>query len=231
MFTHLLDADLFFDDLLLLHSGLNLVGLVRGRLLCLHRCFVLGTLGVEIAHGLCLSCLTRGLRDDFLLLRDCLRDLGLAHRLRAFDGRVPVCLRRGDVGSAPDEGDVRTAHVQDVLVVVTHLTDGERDHLESHLAHVFGHVRPHAIGDHFRFLDDVLDRQLTDDAAQMPLHDQANQVLSLDGIFVQELFGGGQNADRIRLDLDLRHRLDVHRDALAGIEVLRRCDIEAHQLE
>jgi hypothetical protein len=34
---------------------------------------------------------------------------------------------------------------------------------------------------HFRFLDDLLDGQLADDAAQVALHDQANQALALFG--------------------------------------------------
>ncbi len=47
----------------------------------------------------------------------------------------------------------------------------------------------------------------------------------------QELLGGGQDALAVRAHLELRHRLHLHRDALIGIEILLRRDIERHQLQ
>ncbi len=124
-----------------------------------------------------------------------------------------------------------SAHVQDVLVLVADFLDRERDDLEPHLAHVVGDVGTHPVGDHLRFLDDLLDRQLADDAAEVPFHHQPDQPFAVRLVLVEELLGRGQDADRVRLDLDLGDRFDVDRHALAGVEVLLRRDIEAHQFE
>ena len=92
-------------------------------------------------------------------------------------------------------------------------------------------VAAHPLGDHLRLLDDLLDRQLADDAAQVPFHHQPDQALALLGRLGQELLGRGLDRLHVRLDLDLRDRLDRHRDALLGVEVLHRRDVERHQLE
>ena len=65
------------------------------------------------------------------------------------------------------------AHVGDVLVLVADLLDREGDDLEAHLVHVAGDVLAHPVGHHLRLLDDLLDRQLADDAAQVALHRRA----------------------------------------------------------
>src|SRR2546423_786013 len=76
----------------------------------------------------------------------------------------------------------------DVLVLVPHLLDGEGDHLEAHLVHVVRAGRAHAVAHHLRLLDDLLHRELADDAAQVPLQHQADQPLAL---LVAWLFGMG----------------------------------------
>ncbi len=79
-------------------------------------------------------------------------------------------------------------------------------------------------------LDQRLDRQLANDAAQVSLDHQPDQLLALVQILGEELLGGGANADRVALHLDLRDRLDVHRDALVGVEILLRRDVERELL-
>ena len=92
-------------------------------------------------------------------------------------------------------------------------------------------VRAHAVGDHLRLLHDLLDRELADDAAQMPFHHQPDQALALLRRLGQELLRRGLDRLQVRLHLDLRDRFDRHRDALLGVEVLRRRDVERHQLQ
>jgi hypothetical protein len=133
--------------------------------------------------------------------------------------------------SRPDPRDVRPAHVGDVVVLVLDLADRERHDDQAHLVHVVGDVGPHPLGHHLRLLDDLFDRQLADDAPQVALHDQADQPLALGRLLAQELLGRGLDALRVRLDLDLGDRLDRDRDALAGVQVLGRRDVERHQLE
>ncbi len=65
----------------------------------------------------------------------------------------------------------------------------------------------------------------------MPLHHEANQILALLLVLVQELLSCRENADRVGLNLDLCHRFHVHGDTLAGVEVLGGCHVEAHQLQ
>ena len=68
--------------------------------------------------------------------------------------------------------------------------------LEAHLVHVVGAGGAHAVGDHLRLLDDLFDRELADDAAQVAFHHQADQALALLRRLGQELLGRGQ--DRLR---------------------------------
>ena len=137
----------------------------------------------------------------------------------------------GDVGVALDPRDVGSTHVVDVLRSCRDFLDRKRDHLETHLGDVVGDVAAHPVGHHLGLLDDLLDGQLADDAAKVAFHDEANQRFALRRRFGQELFSRRPDGIGSRLDLELRHRLDVHRDALIGVEILLRRDIEAHQLE
>ena len=80
-------------------------------------------------------------------------------------------------------------------------------------------------------LDDFFYRQLSDDAAQVSFHDQADQAFALLIGFGEELFGCGQDGFHVRLDLDLCHCFDRDRYALLGVEVLLRSHVERHQFE
>ena len=152
-------------------------------------------------------------------------------RIGALDGGVALRFGRGHLGVALDARHVRPAHVRDVLVLVANFLDGERDHLQAHLAHVFGAGGAHALAHHLRLLDDLLHRQLADDAAQMAFHHQADQPLALRRRLGEELLGRGQNRRLVAAHLDLRHGFHRHRDALLGVEILLRSHVEAHQLQ
>ena len=51
------------------------------------------------------------------------------------------------------------------------------------------------------------------------------------GALGEELLGGGENRFAIGADLDLRNGFDGDGDALLGVEVLLRRDVEGHQLQ
>ena len=85
--------------------------------------------------------------------------------------------------------------------------------------------------DHLGLLDDLLDRELADDAAQVPFHHQPDQPFALVGRLGQELLGRRLDRLRIGLHLDLRDRFDGHRHALLRVEVLHRRHVERHQLQ
>ncbi len=229
--TNLLDADLLGNDALLLHVGLDLVGLLGDGPLLLDRAVVLRLLHLEVADGLSLLRLAQRLGRNLLLLGRGLRDTSFPHRLGAPDRGIALGLSHGDIGLPPHDRDVRLAHVKDVFVRIGHLADRERHDLEAHLGHVLGDVRPHPVGDHLRLLHDRLDRELADDTAQVTFHHQPDQALHLRVVHREELLGRRQDTDRVRLHLDLGHGLDVHGDALIGVQVLRRRDIKAHQLQ
>ena len=65
----------------------------------------------------------------------------------------------------------------------------------------------------------------------MALHHQPDQALALLRRLGQELLRRGQNRRLVAAHLDLGHRLDGHRNALLGVEVLLRSHVEAHQLQ
>ena len=107
----------------------------------------------------------------------------------------------------------------------------KRDDFESHLAHVVHAGGAHALGDHLGLFDDLLDGELTDDAAQMAFHDEADEAFALVGRFGEELFGRSEDGLLVGADLDLRDGFNGYSDALLGVEILLRGDIEAHEFE
>ena len=231
LFFDLLYLDLLGDHALLHDIGLELVGLVGLGFLPAGRLGKLRLLDVEVALGFGLPSERSGLGDHAILVARSLGDGRFAERVRAADGGIAFRFGRGDLGVAFDAGDVRPTHVGDVFVLVAHLADGEGDDLETHLAHVVGAGGAHALGHHLRLFHNLLNRQLADDAAQVTFHDQADETLALVGRLGEELLGGGKDRLLVGADLDLRDGLDRNGDALLGVEVLLRCDVEAHQFE
>ena len=179
------------------------------------------------------ACLAKrlGLGEDALLVGGGFGDGGFAESDGAADGGVALGFGGGDLGVALDAGDVGAAHVGDVLVLVADLADGEGDDFEAHLAHVVHAGGAHALGDHLGLFDDLLDGELADDAAQMAFHDEADEAFALVGRLGEELLGGGEDGLFVGADFDLRDGFDGDRDALLGVEVLLRGDVEAHELE
>ncbi len=121
----LLDLDLFGDDLLLHDVGLELVGFVGLGLLAACGFGELGLLDVEVALGLGLFGERERFGEDALLVGGGLGDGGFAQSYGAADGGVALGFGGGDLGVALDAGDVGTAHVGDVFVLVADLADGE----------------------------------------------------------------------------------------------------------
>ena len=171
------------------------------------------------------------LGEDALLVGRGLGDGGFAECNGAADGGVALGFGGGDLGVALDAGHVGAAHVRDVFVLVADLADGEADDFESHLAHVVHAGGTHALGDHLGLFDDLLDGKLADDAAQMAFHDEADEAFALVGRFGEELFGCGEDGLLVGADFDLGDGFDSYGDALLGVEILLRGDVEAHEFE
>ena len=175
----LLDLHLLGDHLLLHDVGLDLVGLVRLRLLLLGGFQILGLLDLEIALRFGLRGQRLGFRQHPLLVGLRLGDGGFALRDGPLDRGIALGFGGRHVGVALDARDIRPAHVGDVLVLVLHFLDGERDHLEPHLVHVVGAGGAHALAHHLRLFDDLFHRELADDAAQVAFHHQPDQAFAL----------------------------------------------------
>jgi hypothetical protein len=92
-------------------------------------------------------------------------DRRLAQRNGTPDGRVTFRFGGGNVGIALDAGHIWPPHVGDVLILVAHLFDGERNHLQPHLVHVVGAGGTHPVGNHFGLLHNLFHCELADDAA------------------------------------------------------------------
>ena len=80
-------------------------------------------------------------------------------------------------------------------------------------------------------LDDFFDRELSDDAAQVAFHDEADQAFALVGSLGEKLLGRGQDGFHVRFHFDLRDRFNGNGDALLGVEVLLRGYVERHEFE
>src|SRR5262249_22316157 len=89
----------------------------------------------------------------------------------------------------------------------------------------------HAIADHLRLFDDLLDGELADDAAEMAFHHQTDKTLALLRALGEELFCGGADGDGVGLYFDLCDGFDGDGDALLRIEILLWRDVKRHQLE
>ena len=156
---------------MLLHDvGLDVVGFISLSLLPLGNFQVLGFLDFQVALRFGLLSHGERLRQHSFLIRVRLCYGSFALCQRTLYGSVAVSFGGGHVGIALDSGHVRLAHVGDVLVLVAHFLDGERDHLQAHLVHVIGAGRSHAVGHHLGLFHDFFHRELADDAAQVPLH-------------------------------------------------------------
>src|SRR5208282_3894832 len=144
----LLDADLLEHDGLLLAIGFDFVGLVGLRLGLFAGLEVVGLLDVEVAFGFGLPSHGSGFGGDALLVRLRFGDGGGTRGFGTLYGDVAIGFGGGHFGVALDAGDVRAAHVGDVLVLVAHFLDGEADDIEPHLAHVVGTGGAHVAANH-----------------------------------------------------------------------------------
>ncbi len=62
--------------------------------------------------------------------------------------------------------------------------------------------------------------ELSDNAAQMAFHDEANEAFALVGRFGEELLGSGKDGFFVGADFDLGDSFNGDRDTLLGVEVL-----------
>src|SRR5208282_3346349 len=213
-FFYLLHSHVFSRDLLLHDVGLDVICLVGLRLLLFRDFQVLRFLDLEVALRFGLLGLGERFRQHALLvgLRFC--DCRFSRCHGALDGRVTLGFGGGHVGVALDAGDVGLAHVGDVFVLVANLFDGERNYFEAHLVHVVGAGPAHSIAYHLGLFDNFFDGELSDDAAQMAFHYQADQAFALLIGFGEELLGCGEDGFLVGLDLDLSDGLDGDGHAL-----------------
>src|SRR5439155_20127278 len=227
----LLDLHLLGHHLLLHVVGLDVIGFIGLRLLPFRDFQELGFLDLEIARRLSLLRHRKGFCQDALLIGLRLGDRSFALRQRTLDRVVTISFRGSNIRVTLDARDVGLAHVGDVFVLVTDLFNGEGNHLETHLVHVVGAGGTHAVSNHLRLLHDFFHCELSDDAAQMPFHDQPDESFALLVSLGKELFRRSQNGLHVGFHFDLRHGFDGDRHALLGVEVLLRRDIKRHQLQ
>ena len=210
---------------------LNVVRLVGLRLLFFRDFEILRFLNLEVALRLGLLGLGECLCQHALLVGLRLGNCSFPRCHGTLDRSVALGFGGRDVGVAFNAGDVGLAHVGDVLVLVADLFNGEGNYLEAHLVHVIGAGGAHAIAHHLRLLDNFFDGELSDDAAQMAFHDQADQAFALLIAFGEELLGRGKNRLFVGLYLDLRHGFDGDGYALFGVQILLRSHVERHEFE
>src|SRR5262252_1320237 len=227
----LLNAHLLGHNGLLLAIGFDFVGLVGLRLGFFGGFEITGLFDVEVALGLGLLGKRSGFGSDAFLVGLRFGDSRSTGGLGAFDGDVAFGLGGGNLSVALDAGDVGPTHVGDVFVLVANFLDGEAHDFKPHLAHVFGAGGAHAAANHFRLLDDLLDGELADDAAQVTLHHQADETLTLFRALGEELFGRRANRNGVGLYLQLCNGLDRDRYALVGVQTLLGRHVERHQFE
>src|SRR4029077_3798229 len=227
----LLNAHLLEYHGLLLAIGFDLVSLVGLRLGLLADFQIVGFFDVQVALGFGLLGQRSSFGGNALLVGLGFGDGGGASAFGAFDGDVAIGFGGGYFGVALDAGDVRASHVGDVFVFVADFLDGEADDFEPHLAHVARTGGTHAIANHFGFFHDLFDGKLADNAAQVAFHHESDESFALLRGLGKELFRSGENGLLVILHLDLRDGLDSDRDALIGVKVLLRSDVEGHQFQ
>ena len=86
---------------------------------------------------------------------------------------------------------------------------------------------PHFVLEELLFAVEFLHGQGADNAAQVARDSLLDGGLHIIHRHPQKTLGGTSNVLNIALDLDLRHRLDVDRDALNRVD-MRQIDLESH---
>ena len=102
--------------------------------------------------------------------------------------------------------------------------------VEAHVGHVASGDFLDLRGESVAILINLLDRHRAQDRAQVPLERLHGDVLDGVGVLAEKLLRRGRDGNVVALDLDLRDPVDLHRHALAGVD-LGRVDIDREQLE
>ena len=219
------------DHLLLHHVGLNIVGLVSGRLLLFYFGVKGGFFQGQVALRFRLESQRLGLSLDTLLIGGRFGNSSFSRGVRLLNLCVALSQRGGNIGLLANLYDLWAAHVGDVVVLIAYIFNRERDDFQAHLFHIRRDSLKHLRADVFWIFDQFFNRQLAHDTTQVTFHHQADQVLALVLSFTQELLRGSLDALFVRSHLDLRNCLDINRHSLRRIQILRRCHIKRHQFE
>src|SRR5581483_9583604 len=187
-------ADGFLDYLLLRHIGLDIVGFVGGCLLFLYLGFEFSFFEGQVALRFGLEGQRFGLGLHALLIRFGAGNGGFTGCISLLDLGVALCQGRGNIGLLANFGDLGTAHVGDVIVLVAYVLDSEGDDFQSHLGHIGSDGSEHLATDALRIFDQVFNGQLANNATQMAFHHQTDQILTVGLRFAQKLLGGGLDA-------------------------------------
>ena len=169
-----------------------------GRLGRLHLLLDLGLLQGDVSLGVDLDLLCLGLPDGGLLV---------GRRLR-------------HPGVALDDGKVLLAEQPDVVRLVGETLDGEGVDLEARGRQVALGGVLHLLEQLLAVADQLLDGQGADDGAQRALEHVLDDGVDLLVLGVQEALGGVPQRLHVAADLEGRHTLDLHLDALAGDRIL-----------
>ena len=91
-------------------------------------------------------------------------------------------------------GDLRSTHIRDVLILITHIFNREGDDFQAHLIHIWSDGLEHLCANVLRVFDQFFNCELTNDTTQVPFHNQADQIFTLLLAFTQKLLCGGLHA-------------------------------------
>ncbi len=119
-----------------------------------------------------------------------------------------------------------TEGIEISLVVLDGLED-ERAELETHAVEINVGFLPHLVLEELLLAIEFFHGEGADDAPQMTGDGLLDGRLNAIDRHPEEALGGAPNVVDVALDLDLRHRLDVDRDSLDGVDVTE-VDLEGH---
>ena len=153
--------------------------------------------------------------------------LFLLPRLLLLDRRVPIRVGRRDTRVLQRLLNLGLTKGVEIAFVVLNRLEDKGAELESHPFEIDVSLFPHFVLEELLFAVEFLHGQGADNAAQVARDSLLDGCLHIIHRHPQKTLGGTSNVLDIALDLDLRHRLDVDRDALNRVD-MRQIDLESH---